>query len=102
MPDHYHVLLTLRENVSISGVVRAVHSLFARAYRSKHACRGRLWQSRFYDHVVRDEDDFRAKLDYLHNNPVRAGLAEDVAAYPWSSFRFWETGTGPVACDCWE
>jgi putative transposase len=102
MPDHYHVLLTVGDEVSISNVVRTVHSLSTQAGRRTMEIRGRIWQSRFYDHVVRDEDDFRAKLDYLHNNPLRAGLVEDVTAYPWSSLRFWETGAGPVACDCWD
>ena len=78
-----------------------MHSLFAPACRRATGVRGRVWQRRFYDHVVRDETDVRTKLVYLHNNPVRAGLVEDPVEYPWSSCRFWETGTGPVPCDEW-
>jgi putative transposase len=102
MPDHYHVLLSLREEKSISQIVREVHSLFARTCRKMTEIKGRIWQRRFYDHVIRDKTDWLTKLAYLHNNPLRAGLVENIADYPWSSCRFWETGTGPVRCDGWE
>jgi putative transposase len=99
MPDHYHVLLTLRGSSSISGVVRRAHSALARRIRKELGIEDRVWQGRFYDHVVRDENDWREKLTYVHRNPVDAGLAEDPLSHPWSSCRFWETGAGPVACD---
>jgi len=99
MPDHYHVLMTLTGAASVTNVVRRVHSAFARTVLSRAPVDGRVWQRRFYDHAVRDDEDWRTKLSYLHDNPVRAGLVERGADYPWSSARFWETGTGPVACD---
>jgi len=102
MPDHYHVVLTLLQEISISAVVRKIHSLFAPECRRQIAVSGRVWQRRFYDHVVRDEEDLRTKMVYMHNNPVRAELVADLALYPWSSSSFWETGAGPVACDPWR
>jgi putative transposase len=101
MPDHYHMLVTLHGDASISSVVRATHSLFAPTCRRVAKVRGRLWQRRFYDHVIRDAADFQTRLSYVHGNPVRAGLVEEPVAYPWSSLRFWEEGIGPVRCDCW-
>ncbi len=98
MPDHYHVLVTLTRVTSISNVVRRAHSALARLVRSRTAVHGRVWQRRFYDHAVRDEEDWRTRLNYLHGNPVRAGLVESAAEYPWSSGRFWESGTGIVTC----
>ena len=97
MPDHYHVVLTLRSEPSISGVVRKAHSLFAAHCRRSAGLRGRVWQQRFYDHLIRDDEDWRTKLAYLHENPVRAGLVTSPSDYPWSSAAFWETGAGPVA-----
>jgi len=99
MPDHYHVLVTLTGAPSISNVVRRVHSAFGRIVRSRGFGGGRVWQRRFYDHVVRDDEDWRTRLTYLHENPVRAGLVECAVEYPWSSAAWWETRTGPVACD---
>ena len=99
MPDHYHVLVTLRAAESISGLVRGIHSLFARACRERTGLRGPVWQRRFYDHAIRDEEDWRTKLAYTHENPVRAGLVKAPTDYAWSSARFWETGSGPVECE---
>jgi len=99
MPDHYHVLLTLKTVPSISQVVRAVHSSFAIRLHQVSQVRGRTWQRRFRDHVLRDEEDYRTKISYMHANPVRAGLVENPVDYTWSSCRYWEAGEGPVSCD---
>ena len=99
MPDHYHVLFTLSPEGSVSAIVRKAHSLFARYCRRTTPTRGRIWQRRFYDHVIRDEDDWRTKLSYMHGNPVRAGLVEEPSDYPWSSCAFWETGASAITCD---
>jgi putative transposase len=50
-----------------------------------------LWQKRFYDHLIRDEQDFARHLDYLHYNPVKHGLIRRPEAYPYSSFGEWKT-----------
>ena len=47
----------------------------------------RLWQQGFHDRLIRDEDAFRAAIQYIHSNPVQAGLVDDVADYPWSSYQ---------------
>lgn len=48
-----------------------------------------FWQERFYDHVIRDEDDFKRHLDYIHFNPVKHGYVSRPADYHWSSFSEW-------------
>ncbi|MEO0530902.1 MAG: transposase [Planctomycetota bacterium] len=45
-----------------------------------------VWQRRFYEHVIRDEDDLRRCLDYIHLNPVKHGLVSRARDWPWSSF----------------
>ncbi len=99
MPDHYHVVLTLTEGIAVTNLIRRIHSVFARKTKRELRIIGRVWQRRFYDHVVRNYEDWYAQVKYLHGNPVRAGLVEDPITYPWSSCRFWETGDGPVKCD---
>jgi len=49
--------------------------------------RHRLWQPGFYDFNIYTEAKLLEKLEYMHSNPVRAGLSADPAAYPWSSCR---------------
>lgn len=45
-----------------------------------------LWQRRFWEHRICDEQDLHRHLDYLHWNPVRHGLVQQVVDWPWSSF----------------
>ncbi len=118
-PDHYHVLLTLVGCPSISRLVPRIHAIFSyrvrregasppaaagRAEAEASALRdqtngNRVWQRRFYDHVIRDERDFLAKFGYIHDNPVLSGLVLDPKDYPWSSFHFWEVADKSVPCD---
>jgi len=57
---------------------------------------GRLWQSRFWDHVIRNERDLKKHIDYIHNNPVKHGMMGDPSAYEHSSIRiFYEEGIFP-------
>ena len=46
-----------------------------------------VWQRRFWEHAIRDEDDFRRHADYIHYNPVKHGHAESALQWPHSSFR---------------
>ena len=48
---------------------------------------GLLWQSRFFDRAVRTVKEYYEKVEYIHLNPVRAGLVERAEDWPWSSVR---------------
>jgi putative transposase len=48
---------------------------------------GPFWQKRYYDRNVRDEDEFKVKLRYVHRNRVKRGLVTNPADWTWSSFR---------------
>ncbi len=50
---------------------------------------GPFWQNRFYDHIIRDDEDFGRHLDYVHCNPVRHGYVAQPMDYRWSSFQEW-------------
>ncbi len=56
--------------------------------RLKRGERG-IWQRRFWDHVIRDDDDYRRHMDYIHYNPVKHGLVNCPHAWPNSSFKKW-------------
>jgi putative transposase len=45
-----------------------------------------VWQRRFWEHTIRDENDLNRHLDYIHYNPVKLGLVKSVAEWPRSSF----------------
>jgi len=46
-----------------------------------------IWQRRFWEHTVRDPDDFARHVDYVHFNPVKHGLVARAVDWPHSSFR---------------
>ena len=45
-----------------------------------------IWQRRFWEHWIRDEDDLRRHVDYVHYNPVKHGHVKQVGDWPFSSF----------------
>jgi REP element-mobilizing transposase RayT len=67
----------------------ALHFLklsFAKRLRGRIGASSSFWQKRYYDRNVRDEDEFKVKLRYLHRNPAKRGLVKDPADWKWSSF----------------
>ena len=65
------------------------------ASREKHR-EAAVWQRRFWEHRVRDERDFEAHCDYLHDNPVEHGLVAAPQDWPFSTFhRFVAEGRYP-------
>jgi putative transposase len=48
-----------------------------------------IWQRRYWEHLIRDEADYQAHMDYVHINPVKHGLVERVADWPYSTFHRW-------------
>lgn len=99
LPDHLHCVWTLPEGDADFStrwmLIKRLVSVACRdAYRREewmHASKQKhrestLWQRRFWEHQIRDEDDFARHLDYVHFNPVKHGLALNAAAWPYSSF----------------
>ena len=55
-----------------------------------------IWQRRYWEHLVRDEADFQAHIDYVHINPVKHGLVSCVRDWPYSTFhRYVRQGVYP-------
>jgi putative transposase len=56
-----------------------------------------VWQRRFWEHVIRDEDDFNRHVDYIHINPVKHGYVKRAADWQFSSFhRYVKLGILPA------
>jgi putative transposase len=95
LPDHVHCLWTLPDgDINDSGRWNAIKINFSRKipageYRSNSRTAKRergIWQPRFWEHTIRDEHDYAAHMDYIHFNPVKHGLVDRVADWPFSSF----------------
>jgi putative transposase len=56
-----------------------------------------IWQRRFWEHLLRDDDDLERHCDYIHYNPVKHGYVAQPRDWPWSSFhRFVARGIYPL------
>jgi putative transposase len=96
LPDHCHLIMQLPEgNDNFSARINQIKGRFSRAIpafdgqttSSRKKRREReVWQRRFWEHVIRSEEDLARHLDYLHFNPVKHGLVGRCRDWPWSSF----------------
>ena len=105
LPDHLHAIWTMPRGDSdfatrwnlIKGSFSRHVPAGERVSTSRQSRRERgIWQRRYWEHTIRDDDDFARHLDYIHFNPVKHGLVEHVADWPYSSFhRFVQLGLYP-------
>jgi putative DNA methylase len=84
MPNHIHVLLT--PWAELAKITHALKRFTAREANRILGLTGQpFWQDESYDHLVRHQDEFDRILRYIENNPVKAGLVSEPAAFTWSS-----------------
>lgn len=86
LPSHFHAIIELRDR-PLPSVVQSIKQSFSMKYRLSTGATGRVWQSRYWDHIIRDEHDLKRHLDYIHYNPVKHGLTNNPAQYAASSYR---------------
>ena len=82
MPDHLHWLVQILDGGSLSSCVRNVKSGAARQINQLRGTRTRIWQNGYFDHGLRSDEDVIATARYIIANPIRAGIVEEVGAYP--------------------
>ncbi len=97
LPEHLHCIWTLPPADSdYSTRWKKIKSAFSRAIttspnepisasRTAKGERG-IWQRRFWEHTLRDDEDYAHHVDYIHFNPVKHGLVQRVSEWPHSSF----------------
>jgi putative transposase len=83
MPDHWHGLIALGEDVSVSSCVARLKGGSARSLRLVHPGIETVWAPGFNDHALRSEEGIIAAAGYIEANPLRAGLVGDAADYPF-------------------
>jgi len=89
LPDHLHSVWRLPEgDADFSLRWRLVKHYLAAGVPAATNRRGEklVWQRRFWEHAIRDEEDWRNHIDYIHYNPVKHGHARRPGDWAWSSF----------------
>lgn len=107
MLDHIHLLLYPEKEVAISDFMRDFKRFtsgritrqakiegnaewikaFETAGTETERAEFKVWQDSFWEQTIYSEEFLKQKLDYIHMNPVRAGLVDSAAEYPYSSAR---------------
>jgi putative transposase len=83
MPEHFHWLVTLRNDQSLECVMGSLKRQSGREINRALGREGkRVWQKGYFDRAVRAEEDLRDAARYIVANPVRAGLCTHVKDYP--------------------
>ncbi|MCA1601405.1 MAG: transposase [Acidobacteria bacterium] len=107
MPDHFHAITDLVLKPSavlryINGIIgrRVIdhlkeHGHNASLQKLRHEDKGRGYRYSLWEHhnnafSITSEDMFMQKVNYIHENPVKAGLVERAEEYRWSSVRIWK------------
>jgi putative transposase len=99
LPEHLHCIWSLPERDAAYPLRwKEIKRLFTKAYLARvgpgeernesRIKQGEavVWQRRYWEHMIRDEDDLRRHEDYIHYNPLKHGLVQRVVDWPWSSF----------------
>jgi len=85
LPDHLHFVIDPRTQ-DISRLMQRIKLSFARLYRERRdQSANRVWQRRFWDHVIRDQKDMNVHIDYIHYNPVKHGYVHSPFEWEHSS-----------------
>jgi len=92
LPDHFHAIIASPlENMST--IIQRIKLSFSLQLNHRYGTSGSVWQRRFWDHVIRSEDDFKKHVDYIHYNPAKHGFVKSPEDWPYSSLhRFSELG----------
>jgi hypothetical protein len=76
MPDHFHALVAFPRQEAMSAVLHDWKSWHARTQSIE-------WQDGYFDHRIRDNQEFELKADYIRRNPVVKGLCVRAEDWPW-------------------
>ena len=85
MPNHVHVLLTPGPAVTLAGIVHSWKSYTAKRANAILESQAEFWQREYFDREIRDEKHFAGAMNYIHNNPVMAGLCQNPEEWYFSS-----------------
>lgn len=113
MPNHLHLLATPASADGVPLLMQGLGRAYVRHFNRRHGRSGTLWEGRYRSAVIEPHTWLLPCMAYMDANPVRAGLAQEAAQYPWSSHahysglrpdptltqhaQYWQLGDTPFA-----
>jgi len=99
LPNHIHCIWTLPEyEKNYPKRWKAIKAHFTRLYKQNHPKQAEpnlsrqrkgeaaIWQRRYWEHTIRDDQDYINHFDYIHYNPVKHGYVRRPGDWPWSTY----------------
>ena len=83
MPDHLHLLMTVRGDMTIERAMQLIKGRFSYRLKREFQYLGEVWQRGFSETRADREESFLRDREYITQNPVKAGLAETPGQYPF-------------------
>jgi REP element-mobilizing transposase RayT len=88
MPNHVHYLITRFENYELKDLLHSLKSYTAHEANKILQRTGQFWIEDYFDRYIRNQEHFRKTVQYIENNPVKAGLCKSPGDWPFSSAWF--------------
>jgi REP element-mobilizing transposase RayT len=86
MPNHFHIFIRLLKD-RLSPAMQSLSLAYARGFNLRYGRVGALFQAPFQAIHVQDQEHFSTLIEYIHSNPVEAGLATSAETWEYSSCR---------------
>ncbi|CAA6820848.1 MAG: Unknown protein [uncultured Sulfurovum sp.] len=100
LPDHMHMIVTPQNPKDYSKIIALIkrsftygldvrikeESKFNLTASSYRRTLSGVWQKRFYEHTIRDEQDYEKIVNYIYTNPIKHGLVDNIEDWKYSSF----------------
>jgi len=83
MPDHVHLLIEVRDDMTIEKAMQLIKGRFSHRLSHEFGYKGEVWQRGFTEAQVMNKEGFQAHRAYIAENPVKAGLAASAEEYPF-------------------
>ena len=84
MNNHYHIQVQTPQG-NLSRFMRHLNGVYTQRYNRLHGYDGQLFRGRFKSIIVEEDNYLLELMRYIHRNPLRAGMVENLDDYPWSS-----------------
>lgn len=89
LPTHLHLLIELKEGITISDILHDLNANYTKYFNGRYARKGHLFQERSKIVVVEKKQYLPALSSYIHSNPLELGLVKDLKDYAYSSYLYY-------------
>ena len=94
LPNHVHWLMETLDQFDLGKVMQSVKGFTGKMANRTLGLSGPFWEREYHDRAIRDDQHLRSVVEYIHYNPVKAGLARRAEDWRWSSA--WENRLGKL------